>query len=106
MINIKKKHFDMLTKIFNEYCPNAEIWAYGSRIREDSHSASDLDLVVKSFNDTSKSADKLGELLNDSDIPFLTDIHDFERLPKYFQDEILKNYVIVFPDECIGGSLN
>ncbi len=32
MINLKQKHLNELTEIFVKYCPNAEIWAYGSRV--------------------------------------------------------------------------
>ncbi|MCD8037720.1 MAG: nucleotidyltransferase domain-containing protein [Lachnospiraceae bacterium] len=97
MLNVKEKYLAMLIEIFEAYCPSAEIWAYGSRVNGDSHSGSDLDLVVKSFNDESKSIATLRELLTDSDIPFLTDINEFDRLPAAFQEEIMKGYVVVFP---------
>ncbi|MCD7778889.1 MAG: nucleotidyltransferase domain-containing protein [Clostridiales bacterium] len=97
MLDVKKEYLQELREIFNEYCPKAEIWAYGSRIKNNSHSGSDLDLAVKSFNDKTKSVGELRELLNDSDIPFLIDISEFDRLPESFQDEILKGYVRVFP---------
>lgn len=44
----------MLTDIFDSYCPDAEIWAYGSRVNGDAHDGSDLDLTVKSFNSDNK----------------------------------------------------
>ena len=47
MMNLKEKHLQILLEIFEGYCPKAEIWAYGSRVYGDSHSGSDLDLVVK-----------------------------------------------------------
>ncbi len=97
MINIREEYLSEIIEIFNNYCPKAEIWAYGSRIKNEAHSGSDLDLAVKSFNDNAKSIGKLRELLNDSDIPFLIDIHEFDKLPDYFQEEILKNYVQIFP---------
>lgn len=96
MLNVKQEYLNELINIFNNYCPKAEIWAYGSRVNGDCHSGSDLDLVVKSFNDTNKSLSELNNLLNESDIPFLIDIQDFEELPKIFQDEIKKNYVKIF----------
>ena len=54
MLNVKQRHLDMLYQIFNSYSPKAEIWAYGSRINGDSHLGSDLDLVVKNFNEENK----------------------------------------------------
>ena len=32
MLDVKKKHLKELERIFGEYCPYAEIWAFGSRI--------------------------------------------------------------------------
>jgi len=96
MLNIKPKYLEELKDIFENYCPKAEIWAYGSRVKNDCHSGSDLDLVVKSFNDEKKYLYELRQLLNDSNIPFLIDINEFDKLSQAFQDEILKEYVRVF----------
>ena len=97
MIDIKEEYLCELIEIFEKYCPNAEIWAYGSRIKNTSHSGSDLNLTVKSFNESGKSIGKIREILNDSDIPFLIEIQEFDKLPKSFQDEILKQYIRIFP---------
>lgn len=96
MLNVKDEYLKELKDIFTKYCPKAEIWAYGSRVKNDCHSGSDLDLVVKSFNADGKFVYELKDLLNDSDIPFLMDIQDFEKLPKSFQDEIKKEYIRIF----------
>ena len=86
----------MLTDIFDNYCPNAEIWAYGSRIKRNAHSGSDLDLVVKNFNSQTAKLSELKQLINDSNVPFLVDINEFDKLPKSFREEILKDYVLVY----------
>lgn len=96
MLNVKDEYLKELKDIFTKYCQKAEIWAYGSRVKNDCHSGSDLDLVVKSFNEDNKFVYELKDLLNNSDIPFLIDIQDFEKLPKSFQDEIKKEYVRIF----------
>lgn len=97
MLDVPEKYLDELINIFQSYCQKAEIWAYGSRIKNDSHSGSDLDFAVKSFHDDNKYFYELRELLNDSDVPFLIDIHEFDRLLEYFQEEILKDYIVFFP---------
>lgn len=99
MINLKPVYLNELYKIFQDYCPKAEIWAYGSRVNGDSHSGSDLDLTVKSFNDNNKCLSDLKNLLNDSDIPFLIDITEYEKLPSSFKEEIKKNYIKLYPNE-------
>ena len=92
---IKPQHLKMLTDIFNSYCPKAEIWAYGSRIKGNAHDGSDLDLVVKNFNSKTAKLYELKQLINDSNIPFLVDINEFDELPKSFQQEIEKDYIIL-----------
>lgn len=92
---IEPEYLKMLKDILISYCPDAEIWAYGSRLSGGAHSGSDLDLVVKNFNDSAKSLFELKELLSESNIPFIIDIHEFDNLPKTFQTEILKNYIII-----------
>ena len=97
MINLKPEYYNMLIEIFKSYCPKAQIWMYGSRITDSSHSGSDLDITVKSFNDEKKYLSELKELLNNSDIPFLIDINEYDNLPVSFQEEIKKNYVEIYP---------
>lgn len=98
---LKPRYLDMLLEIFRNYCPNAEIWAYGSRISGEAHEASDLDLVVKSFNDSSKNIYELKELVNNSDIPIIVDILDYNNIPEAFQKEIEKNYIVIFGSEKV-----
>lgn len=93
---IEPEYLEMLTNIFKQYCPNAEIWAYGSRLNGNAHEGSDLDLVVKNFNSSQANLFELRELISDSNIPFLIDIHEFDKLSKSFQDEIEKNYIIIY----------
>lgn len=92
---IKPEYLKILTQIFNFYCPAAEIWAYGSRIKNDAHEGSDLDIVVKDFNSENKNIHELRKLITDSNIPFIVDIHEFQSLPEAFQKEILKNYIVI-----------
>ena len=96
MINIKQKHLDELKGIFERYCPDAEIWAYGSRVNSSSHDGSDLDLTVKDFGNSEKDLSELKQLLSDSNIPFLIDINEFCRLPEYMQESIKKSYERIF----------
>lgn len=95
-MNLKPEDLKILTDIFQSYCPKAEIWAYGSRVNGESHDGSDLDLTVKSFNDEGCNIFELRDIINNSNIPFLTDIFEFDKLPESFQKEILKNYVVIF----------
>ncbi len=97
MINIKQEHINILYEIFNNYCPEAEIWAYGSRVDGDSHSGSDFDLTIKNFNSNDKNLFELKEYIEESNLPFLIDITNFENLPQSFQNEITKKHIKFFP---------
>lgn len=92
---IKPEYLKMLMDIFDSYCPDAEIWAYGSRIDGTAHDGSDLDLVVKDFHSKTAYIGELKELLSESNIPFLIDIFEFEKLPDSFKEEIKKNYIVI-----------
>lgn len=92
---IESKYLNILQNIFAEYCPDSEIWVYGSRIDGSAHSGSDLDLVVRKHGSDFNFA-KLKDVLNESDIPFLIDINIFDELPKSFQQEILRNYIVLY----------
>ena len=93
---LRAEYLQMLVDIFNSYCPKAEIWAYGSRIKGEAHEGSDLDLVIKNFNSPNKNIYDLRTLINDSDIPIIVEIVDFNNVPASFQEEILKDYVVIF----------
>ncbi len=93
---LRTEYLQMLVDIFNSYCPKAEIWAYGSRIKGEAHEGSDLDLVIKNFNSPNKNIYDLRTLINDSDIPIIVEIVDFNNVPASFQEEILKDYVVIF----------
>lgn len=93
---IKPEQMEMLKEIFRSYCPKAEVWAYGSRLNGNAHEGSDLDLVIKSFNEDEKYLFELKEIIKESNIPFLVDINEYEYLPDSFKEEILKNYIVIF----------
>lgn len=94
---IKEKYLNELLSIFDKYCPQAEIIAYGSRVGGDCHDGSDLDLAIKNLDECGIYLFELKEILRNSDIPFLIDIVEFEKIPESFQKEILKNNITIYP---------
>ena len=90
-ILIEPKYLDELKQILKAVVPKAQVYAYGSRIDGTAHSGSDLDLSVSGeccITDLKTAIEK-------SNIPFLIDVVKFENLPESFQNEILKNYVVI-----------
>ena len=93
---VADKYLEMLINIFEDYCPQVEVYAYGSRINGNAHDGSDLDLTIKNFP-KDKYLFELKELISESNVPFLVDINVFENLPQSFKDEIDKNNVKIYP---------
>ena len=83
-----------------EHVPEAEVWAYGSRVTGRNHEASDLDLVLRGPNLEPVPTGQLSDLrdaLDESDIPILVQFHDWPSLPPSFHPEIKRQYVRIRP---------
>lgn len=100
-IFVDEKYLTEIKSIINKTYPRAIVWAYGSRIDGQMHEGSDLDLVVRDFGQEDAYLFELEEALKDSNIPFLIDIFEFERLPKSFQSEIEKKYVVIYDGQSV-----
>ena len=89
----------MLEVLLQEHVPNAEVWAYGSRVNGEAHDASDLDLVLRSptLEPLGREFSELLEAIAESSIPILVQVHDWARLPESFHNEIQKAYVVIQP---------
>ena len=81
--------------LLREHVPEAEVWAYGSRVNGSSHEASDLDLVLRGPN-----LERLGtgyldllEAIEESNIPILVQAHDWATLPESLRRESERAYV-------------
>ena len=77
--------------------PDAEVWAYGSRVNGMSHPGSDLDLVLRgpTLEQLGDGFHDLVEAFQESNIPILVQAHDWARLPESFHREIERDYVVV-----------
>ncbi len=76
-----------------------EIWAYGSRVTHQAHECSDLDLVIRTQSKQALDADQLidfQEALQNSNVPFIVQVFDWERLPESFHENILAHYEVLF----------
>lgn len=93
-----KIHPDQLEEIKNvikKNYPKAVVWAYGSRVSGSAHEGSDLDLVIIDFGVPKGNIYLLREAFSESNIPILIDIRYWKDLPPSFQEEILKQYVLI-----------
>jgi len=97
---LKVEYLEMIQSLIRQKYPNAVIWAYGSRVFGDektAHNGSDLDLCVKCFGSENGDIARLRGIFTESNIPFLVDIFEYDRLPKSFQKEIDNKHIVIYP---------
>jgi predicted nucleotidyltransferase len=96
----------MLLKILAQHVPDAEVWAYGSRVNGGAHEGSDLDLVVRSpdqLHAPQKNLHLLRDALTESNLPMLVEVLDWARIPETFRREIERQHVVVVSAEHIAA---
>jgi uncharacterized protein len=96
VLRTKAAYVQTTQSLIAKHAPEAEVWAYGSRVNGDGHECSDLDLILRNPTDLKKPIEgffDLKEALEASNIPFFVDIHDWAYLPESFHGEISGRYV-------------
>lgn len=93
MLNLDPHYAKMIRAILLKYIPDKVVWVYGSRINNQSHAGSDLDLVIKS-SVTQGEVSALRAAFSDSNLPILVDILDWESIPDSFKSEIEKSHEV------------
>ena len=107
-LDLSPRHLALLRDILAHHVPDAEVWAYGSRVLGTAHEGSDLDLVMRHPDDLGKDVANwpaLQEALQASPLPMLVDVHLWSRLPASFHPEIERSYVVVQGGRGCAGSL-
>lgn len=95
MIDLHPRHLAIVQQILAEHAPNAEVWAYGSRVTGRAHEGSDLDLVLRAQEPTGEPVAALHSAFADSALPFLVDVHRWHELPPSMQAEVQVRHVIL-----------
>lgn len=95
---LSRSHLTQLQTLLAHHVPDAEVWAYGSRVSGGAHEGSDLDLVLRHPQDLARDVTgwiELKEALQNSALPMLVEVHLWPRLPATFHGEIERAYVVV-----------
>jgi len=85
-----------ILSILDRYVPNTPVWAFGSRVRGNYKSYSDLDLVI--IGERKMSINELGELIEafqESDLPFRVDVLDWHATSPEFRQVIKREYEVL-----------
>lgn len=97
-LQLPQRYLDKVKALLRRQLPQAEIWAYGSRVTGGGHDASDLDLVVRNPAGLALETPGLAavkEAFVESDLPIRVDLLDWARLPETFHREIERAYAVV-----------
>lgn len=98
VLHLEPRYLDMVQNILRQHLPQAEVWAYGSRVHGDYYDASDLDLVVRQADDLRHRQENLWqvrEAFAESDLPIIVQIVDWAAIPSAFHAEIEAGYGVV-----------
>jgi predicted nucleotidyltransferase len=98
VLHLPQRYLLMVQAILRTHLPEAEIWAYGSRVNGDFHEASDLDLVARQPDDLTHRQTRLYdaiEAFSESNLPIIVQIVDWAIIPVEFRNEIAANHVII-----------
>lgn len=93
-LQLASEHLDELRRLLRRHLPDAEVWAYGSRVKGQAHEGSDLDLAVRQEGRPVELG-PLREALTQSGLPMLVELHDWASLPEAFRQEIRQRHVVL-----------
>ena len=93
-IAITNEQRKMLTDFLRQYIPGVAVWAYGSRVKGTARKNSDLDLVAFATTEQRPAVSELKEALDESNLPFLVDIHVWDEIPESFREIIRSEYLV------------
>lgn len=97
-LQLAANHLQILQSLLAQHVPQAEVWAYGSRVTGGAHEGSDLDVVLRNPVDLTRAVEgwvELKEALQDSRLPMLVELHLWASLPTAFHHNIEAGYVVV-----------
>ncbi|MBJ6802166.1 nucleotidyltransferase family protein [Geomonas propionica] len=93
MLELRPAWLATVQELLAAHVPDADVFAYGSRVQGTAHDGSDLDLVLCNPQDLElpfTNLPLLKQAFSDSNLPILVDILDWARLPESFRKEILR----------------
>ena len=96
MINLAPQDLRIVCNIMRRHVPDYEVRVFGSRVTGTAKKFSDLDLVIMSNKPVARSImRKIADDLDESDLPILVDVLDWQRISPSFQAIIEKRYEIL-----------
>ena len=94
-IDLPAEQLRLVTELIEEFLPDVEVWAYGSRVHGNPRRYSDLDLVAFTSKQHLSEVRRLREAFEDSDLPIRVDLFPWEEIPESFRLQIEQNYAVL-----------
>jgi uncharacterized protein len=94
-IGITLEQREAILALLSRFIPGATVWAYGSRVKGTARSNSDLDLVVFASVAQRSLVSELKDAMEESDIPFLVDLHVWDEIPERFRRTIESEHAVL-----------
>ena len=97
-LDLSPQHLATLLDLLKRHVPDAQVWAFGSRVTGDAHECSDLDLVLRNPQDLMQPVSgwfDLKEALQESNLPILVEVHDWAHLPDQFHRNMERCYIVL-----------
>ena len=96
MIDLSPNHLRTVRQILAEHVPACEVRAFGSRVTQSAKKYSDLDLAVVGVTALDRNTlARLKEAFEDSDLPILVDVLDWQEISPSFREIIAKDYAVL-----------
>ena len=103
-IDITAEQRKTLLALLRRFIPGVAVWAYGSRVKWTARPNSDLDLVAFATPVQRQRVSELKDALDESDLPFLVDLHVWNEVPEKFREIIRQEYVVLQVAGQVEGS--
>ena len=94
-IDLSPENKATVKQLLNQYLPNTEVWAYGSRVKWTANTYSDLDLVAFTTAEQKTAFYNLKEAFEESNLPFRVDLFSWDEIPEQFHNNIKKEKIIL-----------
>lgn len=98
MINVTEHELSIILAIIEEYVPDCEVRAFGSRVKGKIKAYSDLDLAIVGESKLDKNMIfDMKEIFQESELTFRIDLLDWHTVSPEFQKVIEVEYEVIFP---------
>ena len=92
-IDLTPAQLDEVKRLLAQYLPATQVWLYGSRVRGNARTTSDLDMVVFAEPEQQAQVSQLREAFDQSNLPFPVDLFVWSSVPEKFKKNIQQHYV-------------